>query len=197
VTFSTVSAAILAGGRARRFGGRDKSRLVVAGHSIIVRQLDVLQRVAGEIFIVANDASRFADLGVAVHADHVPGVGPMAGLCTALLSASGDPVIVVACDQPFLNAALLRELCTRARGQDGAWVRSDRGVEPLMAAYHRTAAPAIRSAMEAGTRRMQDLGSVLQMAEIGGADLARFGRIDDLVANVNTPGDYARVQYPR
>jgi len=37
------TAAILAGGRARRLGGRDKSRLVIGGRTILERQLDVLR----------------------------------------------------------------------------------------------------------------------------------------------------------
>ena len=60
----STSAAILAGGQARRFGGQDKSRLVVHGRSIIVRQVEVLQRVADEVFVVARDPERFADLGL-------------------------------------------------------------------------------------------------------------------------------------
>ena len=46
------TAAILAGGRARRFGGRDKSGLVVDGRSILERQLDELARVARDIVVV-------------------------------------------------------------------------------------------------------------------------------------------------
>jgi GTP:adenosylcobinamide-phosphate guanylyltransferase len=49
VTAETVAAAIIAGGRARRFGGRDKSRLVVRGRPIIVRQMEAPQRVANDI----------------------------------------------------------------------------------------------------------------------------------------------------
>ena len=35
-----VTAAILAGGQARRLGGQDKSRLVVGGRTILERELD-------------------------------------------------------------------------------------------------------------------------------------------------------------
>jgi hypothetical protein len=39
------------------------------------------------------------------------------------------------------------------------------------------------------------LGSTLDMAILGEADLASHGSIDRLLANVNSPEDYARVQY--
>ena len=51
------SAAILAGGRATRFGGRDKSALVVDGRTIRDRQLEMLSSVAGDILIAGADES--------------------------------------------------------------------------------------------------------------------------------------------
>ena len=44
-----TSAAILAGGRARRFGGRDKSALLVGGRTILERQIDALDGVVDRI----------------------------------------------------------------------------------------------------------------------------------------------------
>lgn len=190
-----ASAAILAGGKAQRFGGRDKSRLIVEGRSIIVRQLDVLQRVADDVFIVAPDAAPFADLGIAVHADVVPGLGAIGGLYTALEVARADIVIVVACDLPYLSAPLLAELVRRASDGDGAWVRSTRGVEPLLACYRTRARGRVRTEIDAGRLQASALGDVLAIRELGGEDLARFGAADDLTANINTPDDFARVQY--
>ena len=49
-----ASAAILAGGRASRFDGRDKSALVAGGRSILERQLEELSRITGEIEALAG-----------------------------------------------------------------------------------------------------------------------------------------------
>jgi molybdopterin-guanine dinucleotide biosynthesis protein A len=190
-----TSAAILAGGQARRFGGQDKSRLVVHGRSIIVRQVDVLQRVAGEVFVVARDPDRFADLRLAVHVDRVPGAGALGAIYTALDAARGDRVIVVACDLPFLDDRLLIELARRAEPADGAWVRTSRGVEPLVACYQRHARTAILAEIRAGRLKASDLGAILRIAEIADSELDRFGSAEKLLTNVNTPDDYARVQY--
>jgi molybdopterin-guanine dinucleotide biosynthesis protein A len=192
----SVAAAILAGGHARRFGGRDKSRLVVEGRSIIVRQVDVLQRVAAEIFIVAADADRFADLGLPVHPDRIAGAGALGGLFTALEVARADLVITVACDLPFLDAGLLTRLTERAASADGAWIRGDRGVEPLLACYRRSARHVIGEAIAAGRLTAADVASVLRIAEVTRAEVEQFGAPERLLANINTPDDYARVQYP-
>jgi molybdopterin-guanine dinucleotide biosynthesis protein A len=189
-----ASAAILAGGQARRFGGRDKSRLVVDGRSIIVRQLDVLQRVADDTFVVAANAERFTDLRVPVYADVRPNLGAIGGIYTALEVARADLVLVVACDLPFLHEKVLAELVERSRSSDGAWVRSERGVEPLIACYHRRARARVLAEIEAGRLAASGLGSVLDMHVLDRAELVGLGSSDALFENINTPDDYARVQ---
>ena len=194
MTRSPCAAAILAGGKARRFGGQDKCRLVVGGVPIIVRQLEVLQRVARSVFVIAPEAARFADLGLPVYADLIPDIGAMGGLYTALEVAGEELVFAVACDLPFLDAGVLSSLATLAAGADGAWVRTPGGVEPLLACYRRAARHALRCEIDAGRLKLADLGRALDMRELAGDELARFGPIERLVANVNSPDDYARIQ---
>jgi len=191
---TSIAAAVVAGGLARRFDGQDKSRLIVEGRTIITRQVDILQQVAATVLIVANDAGRFADLGLPVFADRVAGAGAVGGIDTALHATTADRVIVVACDLPFLHAGVLRRLVELAGEGDGAWVRTPRGVEPLLACYRRRARGRVRAEIDAGRLKAGGLGSVLSMAELGIEELAAFGAPDRLLANINTPSDYARVQ---
>src|SRR5215211_755209 len=109
-----ISAAILAGGRARRLGGADKAALAIGGARIIDRQLAALSAVADDVRIVANDRDRYAGLGVRVIPDALPGRGPLGGLHAALLDAAHDRVLVLACDLPFVTAALLERLVTES-----------------------------------------------------------------------------------
>jgi molybdopterin-guanine dinucleotide biosynthesis protein A len=190
---AACAAAILAGGRARRFGGRDKSRLVIEGRTIIVRQTEVLQRVAAPVFIVAPDAGRFADLALPVYPDVVP-AGAMGGLATALERAPVDRVLVVGCDLPHLDARLLAALADRAGGADGAWVRSRHGIEPLVACYRRRARFVVRSEILAGRLSLAGLERVLRIRTIEPTELDAFGDAARLVANLNTPADYERLQ---
>jgi molybdopterin-guanine dinucleotide biosynthesis protein A len=192
---SATEAAIIAGGRARRFQGRDKSRLVVEGRPIIVRQLQVLQQVATRVTLVGSDVERFADLGLPVLSDRLPDKGALGGIYTAVAAAQAPRVIVVACDLPFLDAGLLRRLVEVSEGHDGAWIVTPRGVEPLLACYARDSAPRILTLIEAGQLKVAELGRTLDMAVLGPEDVARFGPAERLLTNVNTPDDYARVQY--
>ena len=194
MTRPSCAAAILAGGKARRFGGQDKSRLLVGGVPIIVRQLDVLQLVARSVVVIAPEAARFADLGLPVYADLIPDIGAIGGLYTALEVAREELVFAVACDLPFLDAGVLTALADLASGADGAWVRTPRGVEPLLACYRRSARVTLRREIEAGRLKLADLGAALDMRELAGAELARFGPVDRLVANVNSPQEHAKIE---
>lgn len=192
-----TSAAILAGGRARRFGGRDKSRLVVEGRPIVGRQLEVLTRVAHDIFIVGPRADLYEDLAVPVYADVLRDYGAIGGLFTALEVARQPLVLVVACDLPFLDDRLLGLLVERAAGRDGAWVVTPRGPEPLLACYRRAARDRVLARLRAGLLKAAALSDVLDLAAVDGSDLARFGPADRLLANLNTPDDYGRIESSR
>jgi molybdopterin-guanine dinucleotide biosynthesis protein A len=192
---TATTAAILAGGQARRFDGRDKSRLIVEGRTIIMRQVEILQTVATEVVIVAADRVRYRDLGLPVYPDRVSGAGALGGIYTALEVSGHDAVLVVACDLPYLHSGLLQRLVERSAGADGAWVRSPRGVEPLLACYRRHTAALVRQQIERGHLKAADLGAILRMSEVGLDELEAFGPADRLLTNINTPADYARVQY--
>jgi molybdopterin-guanine dinucleotide biosynthesis protein A len=101
-----VDAAILSGGRARRLGGADKSRLRVGHATILERQLDALAGVAGRVFVVTGDPAAFEGRGLRVVPDRLPDAGALGGIYTALVEAQSPSVLVVACDLPFLTREL-------------------------------------------------------------------------------------------
>ncbi len=188
------TAAILAGGRARRLGGRDKSRLVVGGRTILARQLDVLQRVVPRIVIVANDAEAFADAGVPVLPDAVPGGGSLGGIYTALADAGG-PVLVLACDMPFVTAPFLARVIDAGQEADIAIPRGRDGYQPLCANY----APGLRRSpsetrIERGALKVVDLLADVRVRELGPDEIAPFDPDGLLLLNVNTADDLARAE---
>jgi molybdenum cofactor guanylyltransferase len=191
-----VSAAILAGGRARRFGGADKASLVVGGARIIERQLAALASVTDEIRIVSNDAARYAHLGVRVISDRIAGAGPLGGLHAALADAVHHGVIVLACDLPFVTPALLETLAIEfGTGQeiDAVVPRSARGLEPLCALYAARCADTVRRRIETGHLDVRGLLNDIRVRELRPEGLAEF---DDgsVFLNVNTPHDYERAR---
>ncbi len=119
---------MLAGGLARRMGGGDKARLEIGGISILDRVLATLSAQCTGIIINANgDPERFADTGLEVVPDNVPGfAGPLAGILAGLdwLAKQDNGVewvLSVPGDCPFLPDDLVERL-HMARRKMGAGV---------------------------------------------------------------------------
>jgi molybdopterin-guanine dinucleotide biosynthesis protein A len=185
------SAAILAGGQARRFGGRDKSALIVDGESIRTRQLAALAEVADDIMIVGGVAAPTQQaIEVRAIPDRVPGCGPLGGLHTALAEARGDAVILVAGDMPFLSPPFLAHLLALTRDADVVVPRTGRGYHPLCAAYTRACSEPVARRLAEGQLKMIGVLEDVRVRAITAAEMCRFGDPDALVANVNTPDEY-------
>jgi molybdenum cofactor guanylyltransferase len=187
------TAAILAGGRARRLGGQDKSRLLIGGRSILQRQLDVLRGLADRVVIVANEPERYADAGVPVLADAVSGCGSLGGIYTAVASAAGL-VLVLACDMPFVTAPFLAFVMDAGSEADIAIPRTSDGYHPLCASYTPACAGPLLRRIEAGMLKVTGILSDVRVREMGPAEIARFDPDGLLLFNLNTPDDLARAE---
>jgi molybdopterin-guanine dinucleotide biosynthesis protein A len=188
----TVSAAILAGGQARRFGGRDKGALLVDGRSIRDRQVAELATLTSDILIVGGHESPRPERAPASRRvpDRLPGCGPLGGLHTALLESAGDVTIVIACDMPYVSAPMLVHLCTLAREADAVVPRTDRGYHPLCAVYGRACLDPVARRLAAGRLKMTDLFDDVRVRAVTAEELSAFGDVNRLLANVNTPAEH-------
>jgi molybdopterin-guanine dinucleotide biosynthesis protein A len=176
------SAAILAGGQAARFGGRDKSALLVDGRTILETQIATLSPIADDLMII-----RAPD-------DVVPGCGPMGGIHAALLRARHEAVFVVACDMPFITTPLAEYLLSLAADADIVVPKTRRGYHPLCAVYTRGCLDPIDRRLAERQLKMTELFADVRTREVTAEALGRFGESDRLLANVNTPADYAGLE---
>ena len=191
------SAAILAGGRATRFGGRDKSALLVEGRTIRERQIAALAPLTDDLQIVVTSASardQAAGASARCTADIVPGCGPLGGLHAALTAARGGTLFLVACDMPYLSTAFVEHLFSLAGDADVVVPKSERGYHPLCAVYTRACLDAV--AAQLGNRRLRMLELVDRMRTriVPVEEIRPFGDPDRLLANVNTAADYAGLE---
>ena len=189
----TFTAAILVGGQARRLGGIDKSALTVGALPILDGQLALVSTLTTNILIVGSDRQRSA-IDVRVVPDLIEGAGALGGLYTALVSASTEHVLVIACDMPFLTAPFLTHLVARCLEADAVVPCDARGRHPLCACYSRRIAPHLETRIEAGDLRVGHALDGLRVTEVGPEELAAFDASGRLLLNVNTPEDYARAR---
>jgi molybdenum cofactor guanylyltransferase len=201
-----ASAAILAGGLARRFGGRDKSSLVVGGRTILSRQLEALAPVADDVMIVGSAeavGSAFRRIEAPAEAgphkwryvaDRVPDSGPLGGLDAALAAARDEALILLACDMPFVTSAFLEYLVANAAGVDAVVPRTDRGYHPLCAVYTRACHAMVSKRLAERMLAMAGLAEAVRTRVIEPEDVERFGPGRRLLANVNTPDEFDELE---
>ena len=186
MTDLTRCAAILAGGQATRFGGRDKSALLVDGRRILEHQMAALAPAVDEVLIVGGPRATIHDI--------VPGCGPLGGLHAALTAARGDAVLLVACDMPYLSTPLLAYLLSLATEADVVVPRSERGYHPLCAVYTRACLDPVAVRLADRRLNMRELVDSMRTRVVPVDEIRRFGDPDRLLANVNTPADYAGLE---
>ena len=195
-----ASAAILAGGRARRFGGIDKGSLVVDGQPILDRQIAMLQSIDDirEIMLVGAAAAHRSARTIA---DRVPGCGPLGGIHAALTTTvqrpgTGSParVFVLACDMPYVPSALVTYLLDLAQNADAVIPMTEAGYHPLCAVYSLACLDPV--AHRLAERRLQVVGILedVKARVVTAEELNRFGDPHRLLSNVNTPVDYRALQ---
>ncbi|HEY7895674.1 MAG TPA: molybdenum cofactor guanylyltransferase [Gemmatimonadaceae bacterium] len=185
--------AILAGGRATRFGGVPKGLERVGGRRVIDRVAAALAAAADDMLLIANDPSAASWLpGVPVAPDVRPGNGGLGGIHAALTRAA-HPVLVVAWDMPFVSASLLAALRALGGTADVAVPESDsqRGVEPLCAYYDPSCIGPIERRLDAGDRRVVGFYDDVRVARLSNADVRRFGDPALMFMNVNSPDELA------
>lgn len=159
-----IKAMVLAGGKSRRLG-QDKVLLHYSGATLLRRSVDLLRSLEFDVVISGRDPERAAPCGATpdVDAPWLPdameGLGPMRGIIAGLRHFSA-PLLVIACDLPFLEAAVLRRLLEfrRLRPEGTAmttFVQEDTGfIESLVAVYEPEALPLLLESCTAGVYKL-------------------------------------------
>ena len=185
------SAAILMGGRATRFGGLDKSGLVVEGRTILDRQIAELSALTTDLMLVGGSVARPGRRAVA---DLVPDCGPLGGLHAALTAAREDATFVVACDMPYITSAFAKYLLDLSAHADLVVPQTERGYHPLCAVYTRACLTPVARRLADRRLKLMDLVLELRARVVTVEEINQFGDRHRLLANVNTPAEHAGLE---
>jgi molybdenum cofactor guanylyltransferase len=188
---------VLAGGRATRMGGDDKTRIRVGGVSILERTLERLAPQCAALLINANEPERFTATRLPVVADTFGDfAGPLAGILAGLdwMAANARDIgwlVSVSGDAPFLPRDLVARL-HQARDDAGATTacaRSNDIVHPVAALWPVTLRDDLRVALGDGVRRVREFAAryPLAFADWPATPVDPF-------FNINTPEDLAEAE---
>lgn len=189
-----VSVAILAGGRSERMG-QDKAFIKVGNRPVIERILATVKPLTVDILISTNTPQPYARFGLRCVADIYPNKAALSGIYSALDAARHPHVLVVACDMPFPNIALLQYLIALAPTADAIVPQVDPlGPETLHAVYSKACLPAIKSRLLANQLRIIDFFDDVSVRYVLRDEVAQFDPQLYAFINLNTPEDLQKAQ---
>lgn len=189
----TVSGAILAGGKSRRMG-RDKAWLDLGdGVPLVRRVANVLEQVANEIVVVAND-ERFASLGYPLIADRYGEKGAFGGISTAVAATRGELICVAACDMPWPSPDVYRLLVRSAEGYDVAIPLIGGDFETMHAVYRRSCLPAMERSLARGEMRIVSFFPEVRLHVVSEDEIRAVDPELRSFTNLNTPEELAQAR---
>ena len=187
-----ITGVVLAGGQGSRMGGVDKGLQEFRGKPMVAHALERLHPQVDEILINANrNAEAYARFGHRVIADEIEGfAGPLAGFERGLAHASGDLVVTVPCDSPFLPhdlVARLREGLEREEAQVAVATTGDQA-HPVFCLMRRDVHESLRQFLASGQRKIDRWYPQLR------ATLVAFDDEADAFMNINTREELAGLE---
>ncbi|MFJ7313680.1 molybdenum cofactor guanylyltransferase MobA [Pseudomonas sp. NPDC098747] len=189
MTFDTqlppCSILLLAGGRGQRMGGQDKGLVEWQGEPLIAHLQRKTRPLTDNLIISCNrNRERYAPLAdQLVEDDEGAFPGPLAGIRAGLKAARHSHLLVLPCDVPRIDDALLQSMRESANQnpEKPLMLWHDEHWEPLLCVIPVALLPAFENAWNAGERSP---GRVMRSL---GAIALECPDNDPRLANLNTP----------
>lgn len=189
--------AILAGGSFSRMG-QDKAVLPFEEEPLIQSIVFRGQAITDHVFVVVNRPEAYPFLQVPLVRDILSIKGPLVGLYTALHVSKSAFLILIGCDMPFINLAMLSFQLSVLEHEDVAFVipKHVNGFEPLHAVYRReTCLDLVKFSIDEGERSLIGWFNRARVREIPENRLLSFAPDLRAFINLNTPQDCQEAEW--
>ena len=187
-----ISCIVLAGGKGLRLG-QNKALEVIGNRSLLQQVISGLSFFNSDIIIVTatkQSFSQFIDYPkLRTITDIYPGKGPLGGIYTGLAASDSFYNLVVACDMPFLNQALLSYMIQISAGFDMVTPRLGDMVEPLHAVYSKGCLAPIEEMFKQGNLKVYELLNLVKVRYVDAEEINRFDPKHLSFFNINTEAD--------
>ena len=191
-----VGGIVLCGGESRRMGS-PKAWLPFMGEPMLLRVVRILQGVLDPLVVVAAPRQEVPALpsNILIARDAMAGQGPLQGLATGLAALSDrvDAAYISSCDVPLLQPGFVQHLIGLLGDCDIVVPREDGFYHPLAAIYRISILSEVKTALQAGERRVAAVFDRCRVRSIQTEDLRVVDPELRSLQNVNTPEDYRAV----
>jgi molybdopterin-guanine dinucleotide biosynthesis protein A len=188
-----VSVAILAGGQSKRMG-QDKAFLEIGGVTVIERVIAQVKQLTDDLIISTNSPEKYEDFGYRLVTDIYPNKAALGGIYSAIQSAYHNNVLIVACDMPVLNQALLHYLIELAPTADAIVPLISPQPETLHAVYSKNCLIAIKSNLLANRLRIIDFFDDVSVHYVDRDEIAKYDPAFYSFTNMNTLEEFNKVK---
>ena len=162
---SQLDAIVLAGGNSRRMGS-PKATLRFGDTSLVGAAVDALRPVFRQVLVVTRDRNSLTGLDAEILEDERPLHGPLVGVARGLAHSNAPWCFVAACDMPYLQAEVIREMAAYLIDCD-AVVPEDNGRLQTLHAFYSTGCLSIaEDLLEQGITSMNALVSRCRVIEL-------------------------------
>ncbi len=192
-----ISCIVLAGGKGLRLG-RDKASEAIGNRNLLQRVASRISCFDSDIIIVATKQYSFLPSisypKLRLVPDTYPGKGPLGGIFTGLAASDSVNNLVVACDMPFLNQALLRYMIQISAGFDLVVPRVGDMVEPLHAVYSKGCLAPIEYLLKQGNLSIIALFALVKVRYVEAMEINRFDPEHLSFFNINSVADLEKAK---
>jgi len=187
-----ISCIVLAGGKGLRLG-HNKVLESIGNRSLLQRVVSSISSFKSDIIIVTASGQSFPELAGyprwRIVTDIYPGKGALGGVYTGLVASNSFYNLVLACDMPFLNQALLRYMIQLSASFDAVVLQVGNFVEPLHAVYSKGCLGVAERLLKQGSKKVRDILPLVRVRYVETEDIDRFDPKHLSIFNVNTEAD--------
>ncbi|MFZ0391027.1 MAG: molybdenum cofactor guanylyltransferase [Calditrichia bacterium] len=144
---SACTAAVIAGGKSRRFGSPKQSARL-QNRTLLEIAYHKAAQISDRVMIIGEAFNTPLPSGTMIKSDLIPGKGPLGGIYTALHFSELPFVAVLPCDMPFLDPRIYAHLWEqRSEGAPRICKFSER-IQPLISIWPRNLEEKVRTSLQ-------------------------------------------------
>ena len=188
---NNTTGVVLAGGKARRLGGRDKGLVRLADKPMVQYVLEAITPQVGHVKINANrNLEDYAAFNCPVISDELDDYcGPLSGMASCLAEIETTYMVTVPCDSPFIPGDLVERLFLKMEQDDAeiSVAHNDERMQPVFLLMKTTLRQSILEFLDNGERKIDKWFEQHKLA------ITDFSDKPDTFININTEDDLIQV----